>query len=148
MILLSTEFVSQTTLKLCQFVSKSLLGRSLSGGMILLSTEFVSQTGSINHSLDGVDGALQSTLGSHVTAIDDLHVVDGITAISDLKIQLALSTVSAVQQGFAFLYFTGESSSLTFGDANLFHDLAARAGFILVQLDGLLQLSLVALDGL
>merc|ERR1719348_2465719 len=167
MILLSTEFVSQTTLKLCQFVSKRLLGRSLSSGMILLSTEFVSQTGSINHrllrlllgilgslkhgvnlSLDGVDGTLQSTLGSHVTAIDDLHVVDGITAISDLKIQLALSTVSAVQQGLAFLYFTGESSSFTFGDANLFHDLVARAGFILVQLDGLLQLSLVALNGL
>merc|ERR1719283_289333 len=118
MILLSTEFVSQTTLELCQFVSKRLLGRSLSSGMILLSTEFVSQTGSINHrllrlllgilgslkhginlSLDGVDGALQSTLGSHVTAI------------SDLKIQLALSTVSAVQKGLAFIYFTGESSS-------------------------------------
>merc|ERR1712008_67055 len=40
------------------------------------------------------------------------------------------------------------SSSLPLRDANLLHDLAARAGLILEQLNGLLQLALVALDGL
>merc|ERR1719402_69796 len=96
----------------------------------------------------GLDGSLQSALGGHVAAIDDLHVVDGTAAITNLHLQLALGTLSAVQQSLALLKLSRKSSGLPLRDANLLHDLGARASLILVQLDGLLQLALVALDGL
>merc|ERR1712055_822471 len=99
--------ISQTALKLSELVVKGLLGRGLAGSMVLLSTELIGQASSINHginlSLDGVDGSLQSALGGHVAAIDDLHVVDGTAAITNLHLQLALGTLSAVQQSLALL---------------------------------------------
>merc|ERR1719431_2399997 len=159
--------ISQTALKLSELVVKGLLGRGLAGSMVLLSTELIGQASSINHGLlrlllgilgstkhginlrlDGVDGSLQSALGGHVAAIDDLHVVDGTAAITNLHLQLALGTLSAVQQSLALLKLSRKSSGLPLRDANLLHDLGARASLILVQLDGLLQLALVALDGL
>merc|ERR1719397_2087786 len=50
--------------------------------------------------------------------------------------------------GLALLKLAGEGGSLALGDADLLHNLGAGAGLVLVQLDGLLQLALVALDGL
>merc|ERR1719370_2504429 len=50
--------------------------------------------------------------------------------------------------GLGLLKLAGEGSSLALRDADLLHDLGAGAGLVLVQLDGLLQLALVALDGL
>merc|ERR1719432_124780 len=91
---------------------------------------------------------IQSALGGHVAAVDHLHVVDGVAAIGNLHLQLALGTLGAVHQGLALLKLAGEGGSLALGDADLLHDLGAGAGLVLVQLDGLLQLALVALDGL
>ena len=135
--------------------------------MVLLSAQLIGKTGGVNHgllglllgvlgsaehgvdlSLDGVDGALQSALGGHVAAVDHLHVVDGGAAIGNLHLELALGTLGAVHQGLGLLKLAGEGGSLALGDADLLHDLGAGTGLVLVQLDGLLQLALVALDGL
>merc|ERR1719432_288264 len=91
---------------------------------------------------------IQSALGGHVAAVDHLHVVDGVAAIGNLHLQLALGTLGAVHQGLALLKLAREGGSLALRDADLLHDLGAGAGLVLVQLDGLLQLALVALDGL
>merc|ERR1719440_2121340 len=102
----------------------------------------------VDLSLDGVDGALQSTLGGHVAAVDHLHVVHSVAAIGDLHLELALGALGAVHEGLGLLKLSGEGGSLALRDANLLHDLGAGAGLVLVQLDGLLQLGLVALDRL
>merc|ERR1719440_1731311 len=102
----------------------------------------------VDLSLDGVDGALQSALGGHVAAVDHLHVVDSVAAIGDLHLELALGTLGAVHERLGLLKLSGEGGSLALRDANLLHDLGAGAGLVLVQLDGLLQLGLVALDRL
>ena len=84
--------------------------------MVLLSTELISKTAGVNHhllglllsihgsaehgidlSLDGVDGALKSALGSHVAAVDHLHVVDSVASIGNLHLQLALGTLGAAK---------------------------------------------------
>merc|ERR1712001_216626 len=159
--------ISETTLKLTQLVVQRLLGRCLGRSVILLSTELISRTGGVNHrllglllsilgsaehsidlSLDGVDGALKSTLGSHVTAVDHLHVVDGGAAIGDLHLELALGALRAVHQSLGLLKFAREGGGLALRDADLLHDLGAGAGLVLVQLDRLLQLRLVTLHTL
>ena len=159
--------VRKASLELAELVVQGLLGRGLGRGVVLLSAELVSKTSGVNHrllglllgvlgsaqhgvdlSLDGVDGALQSALGGHVAAVDHLHVVDSVAAIGNLHLQLALGTLGAVHQGLALLKLAGEGGSLALRDADLLHDLGAGAGLVLVQLDGLLQLALVALDGL
>ena len=159
--------VRKASLELAELVVQGLLGRGLGRGVVLLSAELISKTSGVNHrllglllgvlgsaqhgvdlSLDGVDGALQSALGGHVAAVDHLHVVDSVAAIGNLHLQLALGTLGAVHQGLALLKLAGEGGSLALRDADLLHDLGAGAGLVLVQLDGLLQLALVALDGL
>merc|ERR1719440_471544 len=102
----------------------------------------------VDLSLDGVDGALQSTLGGHVAAVDHLHVVHSVAAIGDLHLELALGTLGAVHERLGLLKLSGEGGSFALRDADLLHDLGAGAGLVLVQLDGLLQLGLVALDRL
>merc|ERR1719225_2511791 len=93
--------IGETSLELSQLVVQGLLGGGLGRGVVLLGTELVSKTSSIDHrllglllgvlgsaehgvhlSLDGVDGSLEAALGGHVAAVDDLHVVDGVAAIS------------------------------------------------------------------
>merc|ERR1719317_299083 len=88
--------------------------------MILLGSKFVSKSCSIHHcflrfflsifgcnkhtinfSLQGVNGGLQLTFGSHVPSIDCLHIVYCTTCISNVSLELALSTVSTIQKGFA-----------------------------------------------
>merc|ERR1719419_747957 len=124
MILLCSKFISktssilcisQTTFKLPKLIVQRVLGTSQVGGMILLCSKFISKTSSINHgllclllcilcsdqhainlSLHGVDGRLQLALSSHITSIDSLHVVDSTTSISDVSLQLALSTARSI----------------------------------------------------
>merc|ERR1719187_2999497 len=139
--------VRKASLKLAELVVQGLLGGCLGRGMVLLSAELISKTSGVNHrllgllfgvlgsaehgvdlSLDGVDGALQSALGSHVAAVDHLHVVDGVAAIGNFHLQLALGTLGAVHQGLALLKLTGEGGSLALRDADLLHDLGTGAG--------------------
>ena len=135
--------------------------------MILFSSKLISKTGSINHSLLGlllrilgslehginfslesVDLSLQASLGSHFSAVDDLHLIASISGVRDFHIKLALGSFSRVKESTALLNFTRERSSLAFSNASLFIDLLTLARLILIGLNGLSQLSLVALDSL
>merc|ERR1712038_2062655 len=159
--------IRQTSLELSQSIGQRVLASSKSGHMFLLSTELISQAGSVNHgllglilgilgshqhtvhlSLEGVDAGLQLALASHVTAIDGLHVVDGSTGVSDVILQLSDGTVGSIKQSLALLHLTRQSSSLALRDADLLNNLGLGASLILKSLDGLTELSLVALDGL
>merc|ERR1719193_2935001 len=159
--------ISKASLELSQLVVQGLLGGSLGRGVVLLGAELVSKTSSVDHrllglllgvlgsaqhgvhlSLDGVDGSLEAALGGHVAAVDDLHVVDGVAAIGDLHLELPLGALRTVHQSLGLLQLAGEGGGLALRDADLLHDLGAGARLVLVQLDRLLQLRLVALDGL
>merc|ERR1719336_188587 len=159
--------ISKTSLELSELVVQGLLGGSLSEGVVLLGAELVSKASSVDHrllglllgvlgsaehgvhlSLDGVDGSLEAALGGHVSAVDDLHVVDGVAAISDLHLELPLGALRAVHQSLGLLQLAGEGGGLALRDADLLHDLRAGARLVLVSLDRLLQLRLVAFDGL
>merc|ERR1719268_698336 len=115
MILLCSKFISKTTFKLSKLIVQRVLSTSQIGCMILLCSKFISKTSSINHSLlcfllcilcsykhainlslHGMDGRLQLALRSHVTSIDSLHVVDSTTSISNVSLQLALSTARSI----------------------------------------------------
>merc|ERR1719308_299916 len=117
--------ICKATLKLSKLVSKRVLGSSHRCCMILLGSKFVSKSCSVHHclfrfflsifgcnkhainfSLQGVNGGLQLTFGSHVTSIDCLHIVYGTTCISNVSLELALSTVSPIQKGFALFNFS------------------------------------------
>merc|ERR1711942_65761 len=117
--------ICNATLKLSKWVSKRVLGSTHRCCMILLGSKFVSKSCSIHHcflrfflsifgcnkhtinfSLQGVNGGLQLTFGSHVTSIDCLHVVYCTTCISNVSLELALSTVSTIQKGFALFNFS------------------------------------------
>merc|ERR1719312_1084454 len=134
MILLGSKFVSKScsilsickaTLKLSKLVSKRVLGSTHRCCMILFGSKFVSKSCSIHHcflrfflsifgcnkhtinlSLQGVNGGLQLMFGSHVTSIDCLHIVYGTACISNVSLELALSTVSPIQKGFALFNFS------------------------------------------
>merc|ERR1711884_646019 len=56
--------------------------------------------------------------------------------------------VSSIKQSLALLHLTRQSGSLALRDANLLNNLGLGASLILESLDGLTELSLVALDGL
>merc|ERR1719273_481359 len=159
--------IGQASLELSQSVGQRVLASSKSGHMLLLSTELISQAGSVNHgllglllsilgshqhtvhlSLEGVDAGLQLALASHVAAIDGLHVVDGRAGVSDVILQLSDGTVGSIKQSLAFLHLTRQSGSLALRDADLLDNLGLGASLILESLDGLTELSLVALDGL
>merc|ERR1711872_778743 len=159
--------ISKTTLKLSELVDHGVLGASQSSSVILFSAEFISKTSSIDHSLlglvlsilsgykhtidfslHGVDGGFELTLGGHVTAIDGLQVVDGSTGISNISLDLPLSSLGSIKESLALFNFTGEGSSFALRDADLLSDLSLGSGFILEKLDGFLQLGLVPLDGL
>merc|ERR1719378_734537 len=73
---------------------------------------------------------------------------DGVAAISDLHLELLLGALGAVHQSLGLLQLAGEGGGLALRDADLLHDLRAGARLVLVSLDRLLQLRLVALDGL
>merc|ERR1712062_865450 len=107
--------ISKTSLELSQLVVHGQLGGGLGRGVVLLGPELVSKTSSVDHrllglllgvlgsaehgvhlSLDRVDGSLEAALGRHVAAVDDLHVVDGVAAISDLHLELPLGALRAV----------------------------------------------------
>merc|ERR1719489_542532 len=85
--------------------------------MILLSSKLVSKACGIHHcllgfllcilgcnkhainfSLQGVNRGFQLALGSHVASIDGLHIVDCTTCISNVSLELALSTLSTIQR--------------------------------------------------
>merc|ERR1719327_2551745 len=129
--------------------------------MILFSSKLISKTGSINHSLLGlllrilgslehginfslesVDLSLQASLGSHFSAIDDLHLIASISGVRDFHIKLALGSFSRVKESTALLYFTRESSSLALRNSTLLRNLLALASLILIGLNGLTELSL------
>merc|ERR1719348_1397182 len=117
--------------------------------MVLFSSQFISQTGSINHSLlgflfsilgssehginfsrEGVDVALEAPLGSHVTSIDGLDLINSGTGISNLSLNLALGTFSRVNQSTALFNCTRKGSSLAFRNANSLDDLSLGPGFV------------------
>merc|ERR1719435_85036 len=175
MILLSSKLVGKAcsifsickaTFKLSKLVSKRVLGSAHRCCMILLSSKLVGKACSIHHGLLGfllcilgsnkhainfslqrVNRGLQLALSSHITSIDCLHVVDCTTGISNVSLELALSTISSIKKSLAFFNFSRESCSFSFRDANLFRDLSTCTGFIFKELDCLSQLTLVALDG-
>merc|ERR1719167_937876 len=122
--------ISKTTFKLSKLIVQRVLGTSQVGSMILLCPKFVSKTSSINHgllcfllsilccykhtinlSLHGMDGRFQLALGSHITSVDSLHVVDSTTSISDVSLQLTLGTARSIQKGFAFFNFSRERAA-------------------------------------
>merc|ERR1719341_1696478 len=159
--------ISKASFKVSKLSLKGPLGTSLGSGMILLSTELISKAGSINHgllglllgilgsskhrikvSLDSVDSSLKSTLGGHFSTIDGLHFIACISGIINFHIQLALSSLSRVKKSLALLNFTRHSSSLALSNSNLLNNLSTLAGLILIRLDGVTELTLVALDGL
>merc|ERR1719394_442800 len=159
--------IGETSLKFSKSVGERVLTSSKSSNMLLFSTELISKTSSINHgllglvlsilgrdkhtinlSLEGVDGGLELTLASHVTGIDGLHVVDSGSGVSNVILELSDGTVGSIKKSFGLLNLSRESSSLTLRDANLLSNLGSGASLILEGLDGLTELSLVALDGL
>merc|ERR1719410_1733967 len=77
-----------------------------------------------------------------------VHVVNSSTGVSDVILQLSDGTVSSIKQSLALLHLTRQSGSLAFRDADLLNNLGLGASLILESLDGLTELSLVALDGL
>merc|ERR1719431_1800696 len=96
--------IGKATFKLSKLVSERVLGSTHRCCMILLSSKLVSKAcgidhcllgfllcilgcnkHSINFSLQGVNRGLQLALGSHVTSIDGLHIVDCTTCISNVS---------------------------------------------------------------
>merc|ERR1719394_2383103 len=168
MILLCSKFISKTSsIKFSKLIVQRVLGSSQVGSMILLCSKFISKTSSINHCLlcfflcilcsykhtinlclHGMDGRFQLALCSHITSVDGLHIVDSTTSISDVSLQLTLSTARSVQKSFAFLNFSRESSCLALRDANLLSDLCFCTSFIFKELNGFTKLCLISLDAL
>merc|ERR1719445_1637520 len=159
--------IGETSLKFSKSVGERVLSSSKSGDMLLLSAELISKTSSINHgllclvlgilgrdehtidlSLEGVDGGLELALASHVTGIDGLHVVDSRSGVSNVILELSDGAVGAIKKSLGLLNFSGESTSLALGDADLLSNLGSGASLILEGLDGLTELGLVSLDGL
>merc|ERR1719158_2169848 len=159
--------IGQTSLKFSKSIGERVLASSKSSNMFLFSTELISKTSSINHgllglvlsilgrdkhtinlSLEGVDGGLKLTLASHVAGIDGLHVVDSGSGVSNIILELSDGTVGSIKKSLGLFNLSRESSSLTLRDANLLSNLGSGASLILKGLDGLTELSLVALDGL
>merc|ERR1711926_53940 len=163
----SSFSISQSSLKVTKRGLQGALGSSLAVGVILFCSEFISKASSINHSLLGlllrvlsslehgidlslesVDLSLKTSLGSHVSGVDSLHLIASRSGVRDLHVKLALSSLNRVKEGTALLNLTREGSSLALSNTSLLIDLLALAGLILKGLDGLSQLSLVSLDGL
>merc|ERR1719188_2328708 len=159
--------IGETSLKFSKSVGERVLASSKSGDMLLLSAELISKTSSINHgliglvlgilgsnehtinlSLEGVDGGLKLALAGHVTGIDGLHVVDSRSGVSNVILELSDGAVGAIKKSLGLLNFSGESTSLALGDADLLSNLGSGASLILEGLDGLTELGLVSLDGL
>merc|ERR1719158_56030 len=159
--------IRETSLKFSKSVGERVLTSSKSSNMFLFSTELISKTSSINHgllglvlsilgsnkhtinlSLEGVDGGLKLTLASHVTGIDGLHVVDSGSGVSNVILELSDGTVGSIKKSLGLLNLSREGSSLALRDTNLLSNLGSGASLILEGLDGLTELSLVALDGL
>merc|ERR1719516_877651 len=67
---------------------------------------------------------------------------------SAIHFELALGALGTVHQSLGLLQLAGEGGGLALRDADLLHDLGTGARLVLVSLDRLLQLRLVALDGL
>merc|ERR1719210_949599 len=159
--------ISKAVLQITDLGVQSALSAVLSVGVILFSAELISQAGGINHgplglflsilslakhvvnlSLESVDRALNIPLVMHSLRVDDLHLIDSIPGISKVIVQLLLGTVSRVQESPGLLNLTTQSISLPLSNANSLSDLLARAGLILISLNGVPQRSLVPLDGL
>merc|ERR1719429_919363 len=80
--------------------------------------------------------------------IDGLHVVDSRSGVRNVILELSDGTVSSIKKSLRLFNLSRESSSLALRDANLLSNLGSGASLILEGLDGLTELSLVALDGL
>merc|ERR1711899_145557 len=159
--------ISQATLQLSESVGERVLASGQAGDVLLLRAQLVSQAGGVNHrllslvlgilggdkhsvdlSLEGVDAGLQLALGSHITTVDGLHVVDGSTRVSNVILELSDGAVGSIKESLALLHLSRESSSLALRDSNLLTDLSPGAGLVLETLDSFTELGLVALDGL
>merc|ERR1719150_2815461 len=159
--------ISQATLQLSESVGERVLASGQAGDVLLLRAQLVSQAGGVNHrllglvlgilggdkhsvdlSLEGVDAGLQLALGSHITTVDGLHVVDGSTRVSNVILKLSDGAVGSIKESLALLHLSRESSSLALRDSNLLTDLSPGAGLVLETLDSFTELGLVALDGL
>merc|ERR1719300_1648363 len=68
--------------------------------------------------------------------------------ISNISLDLPLSSLGSIKESLALFNFTGEGSSFALRDADLLSDLSLGSGFIFEKLDGFLQLGLVSLDRL
>merc|ERR1719348_352973 len=163
----SSFSISKPGLKVSKLVVHGVLRGSKGGGVVLFGSQFISKAGSINHgllglllsilscskhginlSLKGVDATLKTPLCRHVASIDGLDLVYGSTGISNFVLNLSLGTISRVNECTALLDFPRKSSGLALRDANSLRDLGTGTGFVFKDLDGLPQLSLVALDRL
>merc|ERR1719228_2633686 len=119
--------ICKATFKLSKLVSKRILGSTHRCCMILLSSKFISKACSIYHCLLGF---LLCILGSHVASIDGLHVVDSTTCISNVSLELALSTLSTIQKGFALFNFSRKRCSFALRYSNLLSNLGLCTGLI------------------
>merc|ERR1719228_2862238 len=112
-------------LKLPKLVCEGILCRTQRSGMILFCTKLIGKTCSIDHGFLGfllsifgsykhtinlclqcVNAGFQLALRSHVTSIDSLHIVNSSTSISNISLQLMLSTVGTIKKCLAFLNFS------------------------------------------
>merc|ERR1711982_211387 len=159
--------ICKATFKLSKLVSKRVLGSAHRCCMILLGSKFICETCSVHHgllrfllsifgcnkhainfSLQCVNGGLQLAFSSHVTSIDCLHIVYCTTSISNVSLELALSTLSTIQKGLALLNLSRERCSFALRYSYLLSYLGFCTGLIFKELDSFSKLSLITLDRL
>merc|ERR1719431_1769312 len=141
--------IGKTTFKLSKLVSKRVLGSTHRCCMILLGSKLVGKACGIHHgllgfllcilgcnkhainfSLQGVNRGLQLALCSHVASIDGLHIVDCTTCISNVSLELTLSTFSTIQKGFALFNFSRKRCSFALRYSDLLSNLGFCTGLI------------------
>merc|ERR1719479_835992 len=134
-ILLSTEFVSQTG-----GVNHRLLG------LLLGALGLVQQV--VNLGLHGVQSSLHTSLVRVCSGVDGSHLVNSSARVGQLGLSLSLAALSRVQQSSGLLNLPGQGVGPAVSQAgSLGHLLATAAGLLVLSLS-LAQLALVSLDGL
>merc|ERR1712029_30931 len=124
--------ISQPSLHLCHLTLQTLPVPQLSVGVILLSSEFISKSGGVNQGTFGflltvlgsleervnlclasVQGSLQSSLGSHFLAVYVLHLINLVSGIAQINIQLPLRSLSCIKKCSTFIHFSSQSRSFS-----------------------------------
>lgn len=170
-LLASLEGVSlgfvQADLEVLDLALESLAELLLRLGVVLFGAELVSETGGINHGflgllfgilglveefvevgVEGLEFSLQLPLGRRDGSVLGSKVVELLVGIAKFLFGLAASTVSLFQESAGFFQFVLESVGTSLRDAELFAGLVTSALFFLEGGLGVLELLLVAFDGL